>query len=197
MKKILMLLFIGIVITMVGCGIASKKIAKRSFSKNTDVFYEIQEEGTSQEGLVDLIIKAQIKTHPEGWYFIDSKDSLHGKPAYPFLFNIDHQAIVWEVPGKKENDRECKGNEDIPDCGEGMRYILEKRIRLKEGLHKIFFALPGDLYRTKFEITLNESKLYILELRPIYHRYRTSSPSYLKGIQRFEVFLDHKQIIQK
>jgi hypothetical protein len=197
MKKILPLLIIGLVITMFGCGTASKKIAKKSFGKNTDVFYEIQDEGDHQEGLVDLIIKAQIKTHPQGWYFAESKDSLHGKTTYPFLFNIDHQAIIWEVPGKEENDHECKGKEIIPDCGEGVRYVLEKRIRLKKGVHKIFFALPGDEYRTKFELTCNESKLYILELKPIYSRYRSVSQNYLRGVQRFDVFLNNEQIIQK
>ena len=191
------LLFIGFVITFVGCGIASKEIATESISERTGVFCEIQGEETPQKGLVDLLIKAQIKTQPEGWYFLESKDSLQGKSTYPFLFNIDGQAITWEVPGKMENNLDCDGKKNNPDCGVGVRYILEKRIRLREGMHRVFFALPGDDYRTKFEITCKEGKSCNLELKPIYRRYRSSDQDYLKGIRRFEAFLNNKQILEK
>lgn len=47
------------------------------------------DETRSTGGFVDLTINAQIKTHLEGWYLLECKNSLHGKPEYPFLFNID------------------------------------------------------------------------------------------------------------
>jgi hypothetical protein len=198
MKKMPMLLFIGLVITFVGCDIiASKEIVKQSLSERTGVFYEIQGEETPQKGLVDLTVKAQIKTHPEGWYFLESKNSLHGKSRYPFLFNIDGQAIIWEAPGKKENDHKCNSKENIPDCGEGVKYILEKTIRLKEGVHRVFFGLPGDDYRIKFEITCKEGEPCNLELKPIYRRYQSASQNYLKGIIGFKVFLNNERIPEK
>jgi len=192
MKTFLLLLLTVSIITFAGCGTASREIAQRSVSERADVFHDVRDGEITQGGFVDLVIQARIKTHLEGWYLLESKTSLHGKPTYPFLFNIDGQAVTWEVKGQKEKNKEYEGCVGNHDCGEGMRYTLEKRIRLKEGMHRIFFALPGDNYRTEFEITLKENEAYKLKFKPIYRR-----QDYLKGIVRFEVFINNTQVPQK
>lgn len=192
MKQFLLLVLMVSIITLAGCGIGSREIAQRSVSERVDVFHDVRDGEITQEGFADLVIKAQIKTHFEGWYLLESKTSLHGKPTYPFLFNVEGQAVTWDVKGQKEKDNEYEGCVINHDCGEGMRYVLEKRVRLKEGVHKIFFALPGDNYRTEFEITLKENERYNLEFKPVYR-----NQNYLKGTVRFDPFIDNTQVPQK
>lgn len=179
-------------IAILGCSNAKEEIRAKSVSEKTDVFHEVQVEDKLSEGFIDVVLKAQLKTHLEGEYLLESKKSLHGKPTYPFLLNIDGQTVAWEVKGQKEKNKEYEGCVKNHDCGEGMRYTLEKRIRLKEGMHRVFFALPGDNYRTEFEITLKENKHYNLEFKPIYWK-----QNYLKGISRFDVFINNAQVPQK
>ncbi len=192
MNKAFLVFIGGVVIFFVGCGTAAKKIAERSISEREDVFHEIHEGEALQEGAVDLTVKAQIKTHLKGWYLLESKNSLQGKPTYPFLLNIDGQAVTWQVTGQKERDIEYDGCVKNHDCGEGMRYILEENIRLNPGIHKIFFGLPGYNYGTEFEMTLSKGEIYNLELKPIYRR-----QNYLKGIVRFDVFLNNTKVKQE
>ncbi len=73
-------------------------IAKESQSVRTDIFTEVEGTGTIPADYADVIIKANIKTHLEGYYILESKD-LHGKPGYPFLINIDGQAMVVVMGG--------------------------------------------------------------------------------------------------
>lgn len=82
----------------------------------------------------------------------------------------------------------------IPDGDPGVRYTLEKRIRLSPGLHKISIAIPHDGYLNKFEITVGENSLNILECRPMYNRDRWISQNYLKGIKKFEMLLNSSPV---
>ncbi|MFI5293555.1 MAG: hypothetical protein ACHQ0Y_00820 [Thermodesulfovibrionales bacterium] len=192
MKKFLLLLLPLSIIILAGCGIASREIAQRSVSESVDVFHEVRDGDITQEGFVDLVVMAQIKTPLEGRYLLESKKSPHGKPTYTFLFNVDGQAVTWDVRGQKEGDNDfelCMMNHD---CGEGMRYVLEKKVRLKEGAHKIFFALPGDNYRTEFEITLKRNEPNNLECKPVYRNQK-----YFRGIVRFDVFINNTQVPQE
>lgn len=50
----------------------------------------------------------------------------------------------------------CDKGERRPEGGEGMRYTLNKKIRLKAGPHTIFFGLPGDIYGENFQVGLKE-----------------------------------------
>src|SRR4030043_392453 len=118
---------------------------------------------------MDLTITSSIKTHPEGHYLLESKRSLHGKPGYPFVINIDGQAATWKVDGQKENSPtyDQKGKR-FPEGGEGMRYTLEKKILLRAGSHKIFFGLPEEKLSLQFELALKAGESYVLEFRPAY-----------------------------
>jgi hypothetical protein len=179
-------------VTLIGCGAATKEIMRMSRSERTDVFTEVSAEGAAPAGLVDLVIKASIKTPLEGYYALESKGSVHGKPSYPFLVNIDDQAVLWKVGGVKETiplyDEKGKVSHD-PDAGVGMKYNLEKKVRLAAGPHTVFFGLPGEPYTTKVRLMLKEGGSPVLELKPHYRYKRrpTRLPTFLKGISSYEV----------
>jgi len=58
-----------------------KMILQKSKSEKTDVFTEGAGEGAVPAGFAELIIKAGVKTHREGYYRFESKESPLGKPG--------------------------------------------------------------------------------------------------------------------
>ncbi|HYA87310.1 MAG TPA: hypothetical protein VEI57_09640 [Nitrospirota bacterium] len=196
MRRLFVIIFLLPGALFLGCGGVKNIIEEKAISARTDIFREMQAEEALSKGFSDLLIRAQLKTHLEGHYILEPRGSFHGKPKYPFVFNVDGQAIIWEVDGKKEDMPEYDDNGiKTQDGGEGMRYSLDKRIRLAVGPHKIFFALPGDKYYVQFEVILEERSIYTLEFKPIYNRYRNISQDYLRGIKRYEIFLNEKRLL--
>jgi hypothetical protein len=200
-EHIRLMVVVVIGITLVGCGATTKEIARMSRSERTDVFTEVPAEGAAPAGFVDLVIKASIKTPLEGYYALEPKGSAHGKAGYPFLLNIDGQAVLWKVGGQKEAvplyDGKGKASHDL-DAGTGMKYTLEKKIRLAAGPHKIFFGLPGEPYFTEVKVSLKEGIPQVLEFKPQY-RYKTRPtriPSFLEGIDSYKTLLD-EQIVRR
>jgi hypothetical protein len=168
-----------------------KQISRMSQSEKIDVFKEGIIEGPAPSGFANVVIKASIKTPLEGYYPLESKKSAHGKPDFTFLVNIDGQAILWKAAGRKHelpNYVDGKTSCD-PEAGEGMKYVLEKKVRLAAGAHNVFFGLPGEAYYTTTQITLKSGVLYVLEYKPVYwyKRLPTRIPTFLKGIDKFEV----------
>jgi hypothetical protein len=166
----------------------------------TDVFVEVKDGEPITEGFADLIITANIKTPLAGYYMLASKRSLHGEPGYPFLINIDGQAVVWKSEGvldsKPAYDKDGKTSLD-PEAREGMKYTLNKKVRLRAGSHRIFFGLTEENYYLTVDFVLKDGDSSILEYKPIY-RYKTLPqriPTFLKGVSRYEVFLNGKQIL--
>ena len=196
MSRILRYMVLAVLgITLVGCGTAAKQIQMKSQGERMDVFSEVKDESAPPKGFVDLIIKASIKTHLESYYILESKESLHRKQGYPYVFNLDGQAVIWRVEGQKEVTPAYDENgKRIPEGGEGMRYILEKKIRLAAGAHKIFFGLPEEDYFEEIEITLKEGKLHALEFKPVYRKDNRRIQSFLHEIKSYEVFLDEKHL---
>ena len=94
-------------------------------------------------GMVDLTIRASLKTHPLGFYLLESKSSYHGKPGYPFIVTIDDKTFVWRDDGSREvlPYFDEKGT-SLPEGGEGVRYSIERNVRLKAGVHHIRLDLP-------------------------------------------------------
>ena len=183
-----------------GCAIGKGNyILSKAKSEGFDVFAEAKDRGGIPKGYSNLVIKATIKTHLQGYYRLESKDIPHGTPTYPFLVNISGQAVKWEAEGKEESipkyTPEGKINPD-PDAGEGMKYILEKRVIVKAGPHEVFFGLPGEDYYKEFDVSLNEGESYFLEFKPVYNdRARfTRIPTFLKGVKEYDVFLNGKEI---
>ncbi len=202
MKKLtsyIIIAVLGIALAISNAAANEKEITAKSQGDRTDVFSEVKEEGIPPKGFADLVIKASIKTHLEGYYILESKEFLHGKPEYPFVLNIDGQGVLWKADGQRHivpaYDDKGKANTD-PEAGEGMKYVLEKRIRLAAGSHRIFFGLPEDKYSVEVEIALKEGESAVLEFKPVY-RYKTRPyriPTFLNGIKGYEVFWDGKQL---
>ena len=200
MRKVITNLFIGVMsILLIGCGTAAKIIKQKAQNARTDVFTEMKNDDVPSEGFVTLAIKATIKTPLEGYYLLESKDSMHGKQGYPFIINIDGQAAAWKVDGQKEilpsYDQDGKTSHD-PEAGEGIKYVLKKKIQLRAGTHKVFLGFPNEDYFKELEIMFQEGKTYTLEFKPLY-KYKTQPtriPSFKKGIKEYEVYLNNVHI---
>ncbi len=182
------------VVFFLGCGTAAREIQKKSVGSGTDVFTEIREGDSIPSELAGLKIQANIKTHFEGYYVGESSKSIHGKSEYPFLINIDGQVAIWSVNGFKDikpaSDRDGKTSVD-PEARDGMKYVLEKRIKLRGGAHEIFFALTQENYFVKMKLILKQGEEYALEFKPVYRKKRTPRiPTFLLGISGYEVFLN-------
>ena len=198
-KPLIGLLVIMLGVVFAGCGNTAKVIQARTQSEKTDIFKEIKDEGKIPKGFAELTIKAHIKTHIEGYYILESNESQHGRQKYPFIVNIDGQAEQWEVDGIRyvKPAYEADGNTSTdPEAREGVKYILEKKVQLTAGPHKIFFGLPEDKYFTEVQITLNEGEASTIEFKPVYRTKRIPArmPNFMKGIDKYEVFLNGKQI---
>jgi hypothetical protein len=180
---------------MVGCSATARMVTAKSQSERTDVFTEMTDDDGMSQGFAGLIVKANIKTHEAGHYIGESGKSLHGKPGYPFVLNIDGQAAVWKVNGQKDvkpaYDEQGKTSRDS-EAKTGIKYILEKKLRLRHGMHKVYFGLPEDEYCVEAEITLRDGEEAVLEFKPIY-RYKTLPtriPTFLEGINKYEIYLN-------
>ena len=163
-----------------------------SQSERTDVFTEVVSEGPAPAGFADVVIRASIKTPLVG-ITPCVKRVCAWKRDFPFLVNIDGQAVLWKVEGQKHVLPEYvdgKTSRD-PEAGEGMKYMLEKKVRLSAGSHKLFFGLPDEPYFATADISVRSGGLYSLELKPDY-RYKTVPtriPTFLNGIDKFEVMI--------
>jgi hypothetical protein len=197
LTRLAVVVLLGFALT--GCGAAAKTIAMKSQSERTDVFKEVSDVEAIPMDYADVIIRANIKTHLEGYYVAESKASAHGKPTYPFVINIDGQAAVWNVEGKMETvaayTQEGKTSHD-PEAGEGMKYVLEKKVRLTAGAHEVFFGLPGESYSATTSITVKDGGVYVLEFKPLY-KYKTRPtriPTFLKGIRTYEIMVSENTL---
>lgn len=180
---------------LAGCRTAAKEIQMKSHSEKTDVFREVKAGEAVPKGFVDMTIKASIKTHTEGQYPLEPKEQFHGNPDYPFLINIDGQAAIWKVNGSTDDTPlyDERGNRRTdPEAGTGVKYILDKKIKIAAGPHRIFFGLTAESVTKKIEVTLKDGEIYVLQLKPVYeytiHPYRI--PSFLEGVKDYEVFLN-------
>jgi len=186
-------ILVGLYLT--GCGATAKEIQMKSRSERTDVFKELKAEEAVPNGFVDMVIQATIKTHAGGHYPLEPKEQFHGNPDYPFLINIDGQATIWKVNGIMDDtplyDERGKARTDS-EAGNGVKYILDKQIRIVAGTHRILFGLAAEGITKKFEVTLQDGEKYVLQLKPVYeytiHPYRI--PSFLEGVKDYEVFLN-------
>ena len=196
MKSIVTLLIaITFGIILVACGTSTKLISRMSQSETTDVFTEVTAEEPVPAGFADVVIRASVKTPLEGYYPLEPKESAHGKSDYTFLVNIDGQAVLWKVAGQKHELPKYVDGKTSRDseAGEGMKYVLEKKVRIAAGTHSVFFGLPGEAYYKTTEITVKSGELSIVEFKPTY-RYKTIPtriPTFLRGINNYEVSLNH------
>lgn len=195
MKGLLRYVLLAILgIALIGCSGGLREITAKSQSERAGVFKEAQDSGPAPQGVAEVILKAEIKTHLEDHYLLEKAGTYHGAPRYPMLVNIDGQATTWEVEGQKESaptyiDKSVKRN---PERGEGMKYSLSKRIWLSPGSHQVFFGLPGDRVFREVVIMVEEGKPSVLEFKPVYRRYRTQGPIFTRGVSRLKAFWNGK-----
>ena len=100
MNKMILWPFIIFVFLVGGCATntaVTEQIQKKSMEQGA-VFEELKD-GTPAAGFSVLTIRTTMKTVKEGFYPLESKTSLHGKPEYPFVFNIGGQGVVWMARG--------------------------------------------------------------------------------------------------
>jgi hypothetical protein len=191
MRKMFAFLFtITVGTVLAGCMTRSQFMTAKSQSARTGVFREIDGKDAIPKGYADLEISASIKTHVEGFYPIESKDSLHGKKGYPFVLNIDGQAVVWKVDGEADVapfHQEYGGRN--PEGGEGIRYDIRRKIRLAGGKHKVFLGLPGEGYYREFDVILEDGKAYSMSFEPIYRKDNVRhlrERRFINGIEGYE-----------
>ncbi len=194
MNRSLSVLTIMIIVsTLSGCALTTTEIARRSKSTRTDVFSEAPWEGPAPAGFVDLVVKATVKIPPQPGATAEQTSSL------PFLVNIDGQAVQWAAAGHQENTPRytAAGYESRdPEAGLGIRYRLEKTIRLASGTHRVIFGLPREGFLSAFKITLPERKSQVLEFLPLYRsddQYKRGPvrlPSFARGIAGYQARLN-------
>jgi len=193
MKKLLSYLLLAVFASTVwGCGLTAREIKIKSQSERTEVFREVTEEGPAPKGLVDLIIKTSIKTHMPGYYFFEPEQSFPGQPDYPFLINIDGQAVIWRAERRKETTAvyDDQGRRDL-EGGEGIRYILTKRLRLSPGPHHLIFGLPGEDFLREVNLTLLGDGTQVIEFKPVYRAKRgDTGRSFLNGVNGGKIFFN-------
>lgn len=194
MKKAI---FLAIILSGFILGCTNGTAVRGQICTNTmeqgNVFKEVKT-GNPMRGWSILIIRASIKTPKEGYYLFDSKHSLHGKSEYPFVFNIGGQDVTWMAKGKPDTQQRTVDSKRNPEGGEGVQYILEKRIKLRPGSYKINLGVTEDNFQEEIDINLVEGKTSILKFKPVYQKDRISGQTFYKGIHNFKVFFDEKEI---
>ena len=186
MRRTAVLLVVSVAgVLLAGCVTTSQFMKARSQGARSDVFEEVGEKDTVPGEYALLEIRASIKTHTEGFYLLESGDSLHGKKGYPFVLNIDGQAVVWKVDGREETIpiHFEKGGRN-PEGGTGVRYEIRKKIRLAAGTHRVFFGLPAEDYYREFDVTLTAGRTYALTFVPVYKQ-RIPNLQRIPDIRRF------------
>ena len=85
-----------------------------------------------------------------------------------------------------------------PEAGNRIKYVLEKKVRLATGAHKVFFGLPVDQSYTVADITVASGNTYVLECRPKYWHKRlpTRILTFVKGINHYDIIINSNPIAQ-
>ena len=182
-------------IGIAGCAGEGKQTKPQAIQgMHTDVFSEVKGEQPPPPGTVDLTIKASVKTPTREHFLLESRTPPPAEGGYLFELNIDGQEIVWKVEGVLEKTPISDEKGRTPEGGEGIRYILDKKIRLAPGAHHVVFGVPYDDYYTEVKVSLKESEPHTLEFQPIYSTGRRGYETFHRGISRTRVFLDGARI---
>lgn len=189
-----------LVVALVGCATntaVTEQIREKSMEQGA-IFQELTD-GMPAPGLSVLIIRATMKTLKEGFYPLEFKSALHGKPEYPFVFNIGGQGVTWLAKGMPDIQQKIIEGKRNPEGGEGMKYFLEKRIMLKPGDYKIYVGLTEETLQKEVDVTLAKGKTSVLQFVPLYFtgRYNRNTGSFYHGLRDFDVYLDGVRINPK
>ncbi|MBU4447923.1 MAG: hypothetical protein KKD99_04990, partial [Proteobacteria bacterium] len=183
-------LLLAFVFLAANCGAAREQIRTQSLTEREGVFQEVTTVDEPPPGFADVVVRASLKTHLSGeGALLECKNSPHGGPFYHFTLNIDGQAVTWKVPGLRENLPVVKDRHS-QDEGDGMKYGLEKRIRLRAGTHRIFFDVPEENYAKTVTVNLQDGKSSTLEFQPTYPRYKWGHPAFRLGFLGFNALFN-------
>jgi hypothetical protein len=198
MKEITLLLLIMALLVISGCAKSPALIKASSTSVRSDVFQELKKGGPIPQGYADLRITSSLKTHKPGIYPFEKTKS-HGTTDYMLLLNIDGQALQIKGAVSEENF-EPRTLRD-PEAGDGIRYRLQKKVRLESGAHRLVVAIPNDGIAVEREINLVEGSNNSLVLEPLYGlvigKQRPGFygvTSFYQGIKGFRVNLNGKTL---
>jgi hypothetical protein len=86
---------------------------------------------------------------------------------------------------KPDTQRRIVDAKRNPEGGEGVKYLLEKRIKLKPGSYRICLGLTEENFQKEIDSNLLEGKTSILEFKSVYQRDRVSGYTFYKGIHDF------------
>jgi hypothetical protein len=195
MKKMAYLvLSASLVIFFANCGAAREQIWTQSITEREGVFQEVTTTDLPPAGFADLNVSALLKTHLSGeGTLLESGNSPHGGSFYQFILNIDGQSVTWKVPGQRENIP-VVSERHSQDEGDGLRYALEKKIRVRAGTHRLFLGVPEENYTKTVNVNLPEGTSSTLTFRPIYPRYKQGHPTFRLGFLGFNARLDNASI---
>lgn len=195
MRRRIFLIIIMSGLLLGGCATntAVKEQIQKKAIEQAAVFEEIKD-GHAIDGFSVLRIRVTMKTPRDGFYHLESRSSLHGKPEYPFIFNIGGQGVTWQAKGLPDIQANYIDGNRNPEGGKGVKYTLEKKIMLKPGSYKVYVGLTEEKLQKEVDIILSGESASILEFKPFYRRDRGWGPRFYKGLSDFEVFLDGKKI---
>lgn len=189
MKSATMLMTIIITIAaLTGCAGTPRVIESKLSERAKGVFNEWKENDTLMPGESVLSINVSFKTHADdiSYFYLESKKNPHGKPSYRVLVNIDGQPVVWTIQGARESKpvyNEAGKRIPDPEAGDGVLYILDKKLLISPGKHRVFFSLPDDGYFKDFEIYVQKGDENYLELKPVYHFLHPPLPRWIRSFK--------------
>lgn len=198
MKKLsicAVVLLIGLLMT--GCAGMQQKTHSHDSLVAGDIFVEATRDAVPA-GFGQLVIQTTIKTHPEGFYPMESASSHHGTDHYPFAVTVGTQSATWSVKGVQADSPKYAPDGSTskdPEAGPGMRYTFDKRLRLKPGTYDVRLDLHDDNVTSTAKVTIQDGKSVVIEFKPVYRNkdFPVRMPSYRKGINSLEVYIDGKQ----
>jgi hypothetical protein len=150
----------------------------------------------SMPGKVGLVIKATIKTHPEGFYLLEPTSHMHGKTGFPFVVVIDDKMFEWHDDGHREALPSYDEKGDlVPEAGEGIRYAIEKKVLINHGPHRVILKLSSEKKSITVSVELaGDRESHILEFKPVYNGPETRRFGFLYGVVDMHAFLDGAQL---
>lgn len=188
-------LILILALTLGACAVNKEGIIARGQSAGDGVFRELNNGGMPPAGYADLTIRASLKAYPKDHFLIDPERPAEVVSAYPFVLNIGGQGAVWKAAGTVETAAvyDEKGKR-APEGGEGIRYSIEKKVRVPAGTHTVFFGVPEEGYAAEEVVSLPGGTQNVIEFKPVYRRtHRGPSgrvSDFAHGLAKYEVYLN-------
>jgi hypothetical protein len=123
----------------------------------------------------DIIIMAHVK-----------KKMTENRNTYSFTLIVDGKEFKESIKGVNEKESDI-----TEERGEGIRYSLVKRIRVKPGIHEITLLTPEEKHSSKIIRELAGGKTYTVRFEPIYGPMRLGRPKHFRsGVMNFDIFFE-------